>query len=105
MTNTSTQTPRDRDRPESSKARASSQKRSLDWKERMLDSRYEERKAVPPGVWASRRWIGLAGLWVFLAVLGRYSVTHHPFSSVTALYILVAATAATIAAAKWLLPR
>ena len=82
-----------------------SKKQSLDWKERMLASRYEERKAVPPGVWAALRWIGLAGLWVFLVVLGRYSVTHHPFiSSIIALYILVAATATTMAAAKWLLP-
>jgi CHASE2 domain-containing sensor protein len=80
-----------------------SQKRSLDWKERMLEGRCEERKAVPPGVWAALRWIGLAGLWVFLVVLGRYS-THHPFSSVATLYILAAATAAAMVAAKWLPP-
>jgi hypothetical protein len=80
-----------------------SRKRSLDWKERMLESRYEQRKAVSPGVWAALRWIGLAGLWVFLVVLGRYS-THHPSSSVAALYILVAATAAAMVVAKWLPP-
>ena len=80
-----------------------SQKRSLDWKERMLESRRDERKTVPPGVWAALRWIGLAGLWVFVVVLGRYS-THHPFSSVAALYILMAATAVAMVAAKWLLP-
>jgi hypothetical protein len=80
-----------------------SQKRSLDWKQRMLESRNEQRKAVPPSVWVALRWIGLAGLWVFLVALGRYS-THHPSSSVAALYILVAATAAAMAAAKWLLP-
>jgi hypothetical protein len=80
-----------------------SQKRSLDWKQRMLENRYERRKAVPPGVWVALRWIGLAGLWVFLVALGRYS-THHPSSSVAALYILVAATAAAMVAAKWLLP-
>jgi hypothetical protein len=68
----------------------------------MLESRCEQRKAVPPG-WAALRWIGLAGLWVFLVVLGRYS-THHPFSSVAALYILASATAAAMVAAKWLLP-
>ena len=70
----------------------------------MLESRCEERTAVvPPGVWAALRWIGLAGLWVFLVVLGRYS-THHPFSSVAALYILASATATAMVAAKWLLP-
>jgi len=80
-----------------------SQKRSLDWKERMLESRCDERRTVPPGVWAALRWSGLAGLWVFLVVLGRYS-THHPFSSVAALYILASATAGAMVAAKWLLP-
>jgi len=78
-----------------------SQKRSLDWKERMLESRCEERKVAPRGVWAALRWIGLGGLWVFLVVLGRYS-THHPFSSVAALYILATATAVAMVAAKWL---
>jgi hypothetical protein len=80
-----------------------SQKRSLDWKERMLESRGEQRKAVPPGVWTALRWVGLAGLWVFLVVLGRYS-THHPYSSVAPLYIVVAATATAMVAARWLLP-
>ena len=69
----------------------------------MLESHRERREGVPPGVWAALRWIGLAGLWVLLVVLGRYS-THHPSSSVAALYIVVAATAAAMVAAKWLLP-
>jgi hypothetical protein len=81
-----------------------SQKRSMDWKERMLESGRQERRSVPRGVWSALRWIVLGGLWVFLVVLGRYA-THHPFSSVAPLYILMAATAATMVAARWLRPR
>ena len=50
------------------------------------------------------RWIFLAAVWLFLAMLGGYSVTHYPYSAVTAVYIIAAAAAGTWAI-DWMLKR